>query len=100
MLITNYEIVFKTTSLKNYNVIYCRFLFILFSNASFCSFQNRQKFTIYQYIYVINELVSCKKFTIAKSLLSIGLLSSGSTVHQKIEQTHTHKLTYENSNID
>ena len=43
-------------------------------------FQNGQKFTIYQLIYVINELVSSKKFTNARSLLSIGLLSSGLTV--------------------
>ena len=44
------------------------------------SFQNRQKFTIYQMIYVINELVSGKKFTNARSLLSSGLVSPGSTV--------------------
>ena len=52
----------------------------MFTNASFPSFENEQKFTIYQLIYVINELVSSKKFTNARSLLSIGLLLSGSTV--------------------
>ena len=46
----------------------------------FAFFQNGQKFTIYQLIYVMNELVSSKKFTNARSLLSIGLLSSGLTV--------------------
>ena len=44
------------------------------------SFENGQKFTIYQMIYVINELVSGKKFTNARSLLSSGLLLPGSTV--------------------
>ena len=46
----------------------------------FPSFKKGQKFTIYQLIYVMNELVSTKKFTNARSLLSIGLLSSGLTV--------------------
>ena len=46
----------------------------------FDSFQIGQKITIYQLIYVINELVSSKKFTNVRSLLSIGLLSPGSTV--------------------
>ena len=52
----------------------------MFTNASFASFQNGEKFTIYQLIYVINELVSGKKFTNSRSLLSSGLLSPGSTV--------------------
>ena len=51
----------------------------------FASFQNGQSFTIYPLIYVINELVSGKKFTIARSLLSIGLLSSGLTVVAKLQ---------------
>ena len=44
------------------------------------SFQKGQKFTIYRSIYVINELVSGKKFTNARSLLFTSLLSPGSTV--------------------
>ena len=56
----------------------------------FASFQNRQKFTIYQLIYVINELVSGKKFTNARSLLSSGLLSPGSTA----------LLSYPNGNME
>ena len=48
------------------------------------SIQKGQKFTIYRLIYVINELVSGKKFTNARSLLSTGLLSPGSTVLGKI----------------
>jgi len=55
----------------------------------FPSLKNGQKFTIHQLIYVINELVSSKKFTDARtpSLLSIGLLSSGSTVVGLKKQT-------------
>ena len=41
-----------------------------------------QKFTIYQLIYAINELVSSKKFTNAKSLLSSGLLLPGLDVSE------------------
>ena len=52
-----------------------------------------QKFTIYQMIYVINELVSGKKFTNARSLLSSGLLSQGSTVVKENEKFSTIELT-------
>jgi len=41
------------------------------------SFQNLQKFAIYQFVYVIDELVGSKKFTNARSLLSSGLLLPG-----------------------
>ena len=57
-------------------------MILVFTNARLAVFQNGQKFTIYQLIYVINELVSGKKFTNARSLLSIGLLSPGSTVYR------------------
>ena len=54
------------------------------------SFQKGQKFTIYRLIYVINELVSGKKFTNARSLLSTGLLSPGSTVPAKRVLSNTY----------
>ena len=58
----------------------------------FPSFKNGQKFTIYQLIYVINELVSGKKFTNARSLLSSGLLSPGSTVFIPAQTVKNHSF--------
>ena len=75
-------------------------MILVFTNARFPSFKNGQKFTIYQLIYVINELVSSKKFTNARSLLSIGLLSSGSTVFKcDFHTKHDFKIKALISNI-
>ena len=60
-----------------------------FKKCPFYNFQIEQTFTTYQLIYVMNELGSGRKFTNARSLLSIGLLSPGSTVIQ-----HTLWMTF------